>query len=456
MSRVDDVENGVRRGFIKACALFQSWQLYITVSQARRISKFTNASAALLCDSTSKQGSFSSRMGEFSDPLSLPAPSAVSNSPLGSDINSDELGNIFTIPYPISLPPIVLPRPGDSIFRLSQCTFPLQVCTDDCCIPVLSHEPPSFVNDLDTFNSLSSSRFYRCPSLDRLRALHKADFTGYHSIQTSHGKLTLFPLWVLRIWWVIAPHHDSLFRWRKTIKYLEDKKVDKVLSSLRTIPWNYDSEDPVLDRDLTLAHLAELCGCGWFRDAHIDSFVNLLNDQLRSAPEFKFLPNTFGAGLISHYKQWKRDSTHHLPAHLARPLLQDGRKTVGFCLCIQYGGRVPLDQGKRGNHWVAVVVDIQKARVHFADPKGDGAHHTLSSLLDWWICSSLRTFQPDIERLPCGRQDGEDDHNCGAYAVNAIYHHFAPESYFLARNGLEGGNACRHELCSLLLNRIRG
>ncbi|KAG2365094.1 hypothetical protein BDR07DRAFT_1556169 [Suillus spraguei] len=79
------------------------------------------------------------------------------------------------------------------------------------------------------------------------------------------------------------------------------------------------------------------------------------------------------------------------------------------------------------NHWLSLVINSSSHLIYFGDSFGrheapDLIHHAV----EWWLAlhtSVLFEWQP----LACTRQ--QDRYSCGILAINAIAHHFLPESY---------------------------
>ncbi|KAG1889658.1 uncharacterized protein F5891DRAFT_965318, partial [Suillus fuscotomentosus] len=91
------------------------------------------------------------------------------------------------------------------------------------------------------------------------------------------------------------------------------------------------------------------------------------------------------------------------------------------------------------NHWLSLVIDGSGHTIYFGDSFGcHEAPDSICHAVEWWLALHtpvLFVWQP----LACTRQ--QDQYLCGILAVNAIAHHFLPETYPLLLpdcNALDG------------------
>jgi hypothetical protein len=98
----------------------------------------------------------------------------------------------------------------------------------------------------------------------------------------------------------------------------------------------------------------------------------------------------------------------------------------------------------RGNHWVAVVVDLPSSKILYGDPAGGSRDSNLLSALVWF-CKTIVPSVPSFDEfhhkdLPCPAQNlSTDSWNCGVFSYNALCHYLFPSTTPLLLNTERAG-----------------
>ncbi|XP_006456240.1 hypothetical protein AGABI2DRAFT_146132 [Agaricus bisporus var. bisporus H97] len=85
---------------------------------------------------------------------------------------------------------------------------------------------------------------------------------------------------------------------------------------------------------------------------------------------------------------------------------------------------LPNTSQPRGNHWVAVVLDLEHGVVRYGDPTGAAAPSELLEMIMWWLGQHEWSRELKTEMLPCPNQ--VDSHSCSTLAFNSVVSHFYP------------------------------
>lgn len=80
---------------------------------------------------------------------------------------------------------------------------------------------------------------------------------------------------------------------------------------------------------------------------------------------------------------------------------------VAICFNVTTGGKghASTFHPNQGNHWVAVIVDVEGKKIQYADPYRGSIATKLEEMIRWWIGQHFEEGCFSVERLECGAQD---------------------------------------------------
>lgn len=239
------------------------------------------------------------------------------------------------------------------------------------------------------------------------------------------------PLWVLDFWEVAHQVINSKSVWNTSIQWIRSKGELRALTLFKQLPWT-----GTLGQHMTIEDLALLCSEKWLSSNYMDLFATVLDDELRLAGilSASVIPTNFLEKIIGLYRySQKKYPDEKSVAHIRRlgeALANGTYKQVAMSVSIHVedgGSALPTDM-LPGNHWTALILDIERASLSYADsyllpPPGE-----LQDVLKWWLQHHREeTFK--WVNLPCSSQT--DCFSCPIFSVNAIAHALLPTSFSL-------------------------
>jgi hypothetical protein len=266
------------------------------------------------------------------------------------------------------------------------------------------------------------------PPANILKSLHMIPtekFSTIKSIKVPHLPASPhFPMWILSYWINLSEVHQLQLQWRDAEaalqKNCEAQKgkpsplaplVTNVYAVLAGLPWN----GQLSGRKIPITTLSAYMTTEWLSDEHESQMLELLRqDLLRTAlnsevevEEIHFIPLLCNAYSnrsqypMDRHWTWLREKGHAI----ATPM---GVRRQGQAVALSNVG---------GNHWVAIVLDFEKATIQYGDSLGGHINEQLKDVLGWWTHYHTGHIFTHFN-LPITRQ--HDSHSCGLLAWNAL------------------------------------
>ncbi|KAF5350374.1 hypothetical protein D9758_012476 [Tetrapyrgos nigripes] len=311
-----------------------------------------------------------------------------------------------TLTIPEEFLPILLPPPSCSIIDLTNFTIP---AVDNPDTPAL--DPSHFTSGATLLNTPPTVRILRSqpvPSLTEIHALISlvpgAVAQGHHCLKRQmHSTLTLtqvpsqmnLPLWVLSYWEIV----HNLWIHKKTWTMVQDWL--KIMGG-------------------TTFDLAKFLSDSWLGDVQVAQMVAQLRSQ-KMDDRIWLMNNYWSNKLVVGYRKQER-----ILVKTGDALKEGSIKAIAFPVFIRLGTSVELpSEEARGNHWVAVVVDVAGRSILYRDSMQHPAPNELISAIQWWL-SDWGTVSDNfkVDNLPCGRQTNNE--SCALYAINTLAGYVTP------------------------------
>lgn len=252
-------------------------------------------------------------------------------------------------------------------------------------------------------------------------AIHRNQLPVKSLTVSSDGKPSpRLPMWVIGYWETLEILEEDIRWWLKAKAQLETDGNDVTLRILETIPWDGKIPAGIVCR---VRDLAALVTNTWLTGTQLDMLGQYFNAQVPTTK--RILRTTDGQALIHRYRSGKPTKRFHTPTFLRKigTELQVGNLVqVGLCVNVNMGRPSKLPgNSDTGNHWVALVVDIQEQTLYFGDAEGCAAPIELLAATRSWL---REYFDQDFIRsdLRCTKQP--TSWCCGDLAMNMIAHHF--------------------------------
>jgi hypothetical protein len=262
------------------------------------------------------------------------------------------------------------------------------------------------------------------PPATVLKSLHMIPakkFSTIKSIKVPHLPASPhFPMWILSYWINLSEVRQLQLRWRNAEaalqKNCEARKgrpsplaplVTNVYTVLAGLPWNGQLSGCELPNTTLSAYMTT----EWLSDEHETQMLKLLRqDLLRTAlnSEIEVEEIHFISLLCNAYSNRSR-----YPTDRQWTWLQE--KGHAFAMGVRRQAVALSHVG--GNHWVAIVLDFEKATIRYGDSLGGQIDEQLKDALGWWTHYHTGRIFAHFN-LPITQQ--HDSYSCGLLAWNAL------------------------------------
>ena len=327
-----------------------------------------------------------------------------------------------------------------------------------------SHDPPE-----DSFDALAQLPQWPLPPSTVIRPLiellQDGQRTRTGSIIPAHlsdsQQVHRLPLWVLTYWVNAAEALVAQSAWRKGVRWMDVQcqgflegtamKQD-VTEVLRTIHWKDTLHGPEMS-SAPLETVASYLSFDWISGLHVADQVHSIHDELRAASwDFEF----------PHLLVDVEFSNHILDAHanadqygMAKKFayLRKVEHDLMHGLVESVGGLVHVNR----NHYISFVVDVAASTIKFGDPMMQTIPEQVRIAFVWWLTQLLEgeakqdgaaqhagPISVTVDLLQVARQ--RDNNSCAILSLNALMHHYSPETTSLLNAGDKN---------SLVLERMR-
>jgi hypothetical protein len=237
------------------------------------------------------------------------------------------------------------------------------------------------------------------------------------------------PLWVLDFWEAAHQVINSKAVWNTAIQWIRSKGELRALTLFEQLPWT-----GTLVQHMTIKDLALLCSEKWLSSKYMDLFGSVLNDELQLAGilSASVIPTNILEKLIGLYRYSQKSypdekSVAHI-RKLGEALANGTYKQVAMNVSIRVeegGSALPTDMAP-SNHWVTLILDIERISLLYADSYQLPPPGELRDVLLWWLQHHREeTFQ--WGNLPCSSQT--DGFSCPIFSANSIAHALLPTSF---------------------------
>lgn len=360
------------------------------------------------------------------------------------ELNFDTLLQLFIHKFPdiMSIPRLpdniyhaILPSSNLSVHALT--LFPIPSTKnqlDTLSKPVFSRSK-SMINNPSTAKVLTSLSMPPYSVLEELQQniieAAKNDYASFLYPLPTGSDLHL-SFWVLEYWYAAYEVHESKERWLRAIAWLQHQNEANTVELLKTIPWS-----ATLPRRMgpqgseSIRLLADYCSTTWLSSTHMDQLSTILEYTFKRADISAIAPDTtFLKGIITAYHYNKNGYSTQTSTSEARCI--GSLLTSNTCLQISVNISIRLEDNVaylphgdyKGNHWVAMIINVENITLHYADPWGAPPPDELLEIVNWWLGIHL-SARFTLENLPCTIQ--EDTYSCAVLSYNAAAHFFFPE-----------------------------
>jgi hypothetical protein len=274
--------------------------------------------------------------------------------------------------------------------------------------------------------------------------------SGKRSVIYAHTDTTFtYPFWVIAFWErVMKEITPSRLKWQAARRFVEQQSCDpseptrSVASHFQRLlsmfPWQGDvcgftDFSPIYT-------LAQFASRDWLCDTNINFALELVRRQIKSnnflAPFHDILQTYFVAKLRAVFESHNQRSDY-LSAGDCLQLRQVGQDVANGMLSI---GMICF---VHSNHWLALVIEGSSHTIFIGDSLGHEAPASLRHAVERWLAAHT-PIPFEWKPLACTRQ--QDQYSCGIFAVNAIGHHFLPDTYPLVLSRTSALDVARMQL----------
>jgi len=253
-----------------------------------------------------------------------------------------------------------------------------------------------------------------------------------------HERVVRLPFWVVTYWKEAYEVLDDKDLWSNATSWVKTKKAylpHGIMDTFRCLPWTYTlphSREKVRE-------VARLLSSQYITTDVVDELTGKLSTRLERDGQKGLLrlPKThllllgkaYQAALVNDLS-YKRNCLEQ-----AGTRIREGNVTkIYLVLGVLTADRprceaTDLMEDKRGNHYMAIVIDIKQKILFVGDSLGFWVPPDFVRMMEWWIqlYDPLGTFDGfQTEKLPCTTQS--DGFSCGILAVNSLEHYFWPST----------------------------
>jgi hypothetical protein len=265
-----------------------------------------------------------------------------------------------------------------------------------------------------------------------------AEKQGYQSFEyVSNGTTMRLPFWVLNLW---MEQHTLVYAqvtWQKAVQWTAGLPAAREWKALMDrLPWQYDLPR-AMGGSVGIRFLAKFCSTDWLSTLHVDQMAAVVDDRLGQTFQGYRFVGTAWSDTLRNFHQLRRDE--YLCSSSSQFLRNLGEEVKGgniHCIAAiisvfqspNQRAVLPTTSQPRGNHWVALILDLDEGVVRHGDPAGAGidAPSKLLDMIKWWLAQHGWKNDISIVALPCAQQ--QDGHSCSTLAFNAIVSHFYPST----------------------------
>ncbi|KAF8227496.1 hypothetical protein L208DRAFT_1296475, partial [Tricholoma matsutake] len=202
----------------------------------------------------------------------------------------------------------------------------------------------------------------------------------------------------------------------------------QALTHFEELPWT-----GTLEQHMSIEDLALLCSEKWLSSKYMDLFGTVLNDELQLAGIIlaSVIPTNILEKLIRLYcysqKSYPDEKSVVHIRKLGEALANGTYKQVAMNVSVHVEeGGIVFENISPGNHWVTLILDIERTSLLYADSYQLPPLGKLQDVLLWWLQHHLEEiFQWD--NLPCSTQ--RDSFSCTIFSANSIAHALLPTSF---------------------------
>ena len=251
-----------------------------------------------------------------------------------------------------------------------------------------------------------------------------------------HRNVVRLPFWVVTYWEDAYKLLADKELWSQAISWAKNQKKNLplgVMDALRSLSWMHNLPHSRAE----VRGVATLLSSQYISTDVIDELTGELSMWLENDGQAGLLriPKTYLVLLGKAYQAaMSNNSNYQMPRCLERDgtLIQEGGVTKIYLVLGVLTANIPhceatdlMEAEKRGNHYMAIVIDIKKRILFVGDSLGFWVPQEFVRMVEWWI----QLYNPSdtfnglrIEKLPCTTQS--DNFSCGILAVNSLEHYF--------------------------------
>ncbi|KAF7768644.1 hypothetical protein Agabi119p4_7887 [Agaricus bisporus var. burnettii] len=330
-----------------------------------------------------------------------------------------------------------LPNPLVSIISLLEHPPP-NITPDSPATPVNSmlSTLPSYFENCDASRIALTISSLTVPPVTFVQAMCNLIATNkeYQSFAYDcNGSQILLPFWVVNLWMEQHSVAQAQVTWTRAVAWVNRlSTAQEWMSVLTRIPWKYNLPRS-LGGSIGIQFLAGFCSKDWLSSLHIDQMTAVLDWQLLTdAPGKRSVGTVWSDTLRSIYQCGRNEYSssssaqylRHLGAEIAGGQIHHLATIVSVYLGGDHSAVLPHQGQPRGNHWTAVVLDLDQGVVRYGDPAGFEAPNDLLAMIVWWLEQHGWDKDMKIESLPCPSQG--DSHSCSTLAFNSIVSYIYP------------------------------